>query len=60
MQFNKILPISAKTNSDDIKLIKSAIRETLDLEAEEADEVDEIEVVQNLKRGLIERGPSLT
>ncbi|XP_026464764.1 GTP-binding protein 10 homolog [Ctenocephalides felis] len=61
IQFDHILPISAKTNSSDINRVKETIREVLDLhDQSQTEEVDEIETVRKLKQSLIERGPSLT
>lgn len=61
IQFDHILPISAKTNASDINRVKETIREVLDLhDQSQTEEVDEIETVRKLKQSLIERGPSLT
>lgn len=58
MKFDKILKISAKTQPDDVKRVKTIIREILDVN-EELNNNIEYKSLKNLKDKLRERGPVL-
>lgn len=58
IKFDKIVQISAKNEPDDIKRVKTLIREVLDVNDELTNNV-EYKSLQNLKEQLRERGPVL-
>lgn len=58
IKFDKILKISAKTQPDDVKRVKTTIREILDVNEELNSEI-EYESLKILKNKIRERGPVL-
>ncbi|VVC30267.1 Hypothetical protein CINCED_3A020833 [Cinara cedri] len=59
IKFDKILKISAKNEPDDIKRVKTVIRELLDVNEELNNNIENNISLQNLKDQLKERGPVL-
>lgn len=58
VKFDKILKISAKDQPDDVKRVKSMVRELLDIN-EELNNNIEYKSLKNIKEQLRERGPVL-
>jgi len=58
IKFDKILRISAKDQPDDVQLVKSTVRELLDINEELNNNV-EYKSLKNIKEQLRERGPVL-
>lgn len=62
LEFEDVLAISAKEGAEDIDLVKSRVRQTLDVHAElerEAELQKGAELMGNIKENLRERGPQL-
>ncbi|XP_050429870.1 GTP-binding protein 10 homolog [Adelges cooleyi] len=59
IKFDKILPISAKNEPQDIEYVKTIIREVLDVNAELNSESIDNRSINDLKEQLRERGPVL-
>lgn len=58
IKFDKILPISAKDQPDDVKKVKTVLRDLLDINEELCNDV-ECHPLNDLKEQLKERGPVL-
>lgn len=58
IKFDKILKISAKTQPDDVKLVKAMIREVLDVNEELQNNIEH-KSLDSLKEQIKERGPVL-
>ncbi|XP_066254789.1 GTP-binding protein 10 homolog [Euwallacea similis] len=59
LKFTDVLPISAKTSDDDIKMVKRRLRTMLDVMSEMGAKEEVIDLYNDTRQSLAERGPSL-